>query len=95
MVKVLCLQPTMQAKYEEYFKQASRMEDDELAFYDEVDIKEFEFRDGKLCYPCPCGDSFEITAEELRNGEIIARCPSCSLIVNIIYEEEDIQKYLE
>jgi len=53
-------------------------------------------------YPCPCGDKFTITEvpsrvvfsfmvscgaqEELFDGEDVARCPSCSLIVRVIYD---------
>ena len=37
-------------------------------------------------YPCPCGDRFEITREMLADGEDVATCPSCSLIVKVIYD---------
>ncbi|CAI0406772.1 unnamed protein product [Linum tenue] len=40
-------------------------------------------------YPCPCGDLFQITKEDLRIGEEIARCPSCSLYITVIYNPED------
>ncbi|CAI0446910.1 unnamed protein product [Linum tenue] len=40
-------------------------------------------------YPCPCGDLFQITKEDLRLGEEIARCPSCSLYITVIYNPED------
>lgn len=42
-------------------------------------------------YPCPCGDLFKITKEELEDGEDIARCASCSLIVRVIYDEDDFE----
>jgi diphthamide biosynthesis protein 3 len=41
-------------------------------------------------YPCPCGDRFEINIEDLRDGEEIAICPSCSLQIRVIYEVEDL-----
>ncbi len=41
-------------------------------------------------YPCPCGDRFLITPEELEFGEEVATCPSCSLIVRVIYDEDSI-----
>jgi len=47
---------------------------------------------GGYTYPCPCGDVFQITTEELRDGEEIARCPSCSLIIRVIYDVEDFEK---
>jgi len=40
-------------------------------------------------YPCPCGDKFQISVDELMNGEEVARCPSCSLIIRVIYDPED------
>jgi len=63
------------------------------SFYDEVEIEDMEFdEDAKIYhYPCPCGDRFEITMEELLDGEDIARCPSCSLIVRVIYDPDDFQ----
>lgn len=37
-------------------------------------------------YPCPCGDKFEILIDDLRDGEEIAVCPSCSLMIRVIFE---------
>ena len=37
-------------------------------------------------YPCPCGDRFEISKAQLGNYEDIATCPSCSLIIRVIYD---------
>jgi ATP-dependent RNA circularization protein (DNA/RNA ligase family) len=36
---------------------------------------------------------FEITLEELEDGEDIANCPSCTLKVRVIYEPEVLEKY--
>ncbi|XP_065059416.1 diphthamide biosynthesis protein 3-like [Rhopilema esculentum] len=60
-------------------------------FHDEVEIEDFEFDEDTetYYYPCPCGDRFAITKEELENGEDVATCPSCSLIVRVIYDLED------
>ncbi|ODQ52202.1 zf-CSL-domain-containing protein [Saitoella complicata NRRL Y-17804] len=62
-----------------------------MSFYDEVEIEDMSFDPDtqKYTYPCPCGDRFEITVEELREGEDVARCPSCSLILRVVYDEED------
>ncbi|CAI7996092.1 DPH3 homolog [Geodia barretti] len=62
-------------------------------FHDEVEIEDFEFDDETRTYyyPCPCGDLFQITKEALENGEEIAECPSCSLILKVIYDPEDFQ----
>eukprot|EP01122_Echinamoeba_exundans_P017390 TRINITY_DN9158_c0_g1_i1.p2 TRINITY_DN9158_c0_g1~~TRINITY_DN9158_c0_g1_i1.p2 ORF type:complete len:100 (-),score=23.59 TRINITY_DN9158_c0_g1_i1:588-860(-) len=63
------------------------------AFYDEIEIEDFVFDEGKKAYtyPCPCGDKFVISKEDLMNGEEVARCPSCSLIIRVIYDPEDFQ----
>ena len=37
-------------------------------------------------YPCPCGDRFEISIADLRDKEDIAVCPSCSLMIRVIFE---------
>lgn len=61
--------------------------------YDEVEIEDMTW-DQKLqayTYMCPCGDLFQITKEELKAGEEIARCPSCSLYITVIYDAEDFQ----
>ncbi|XP_035684273.1 DPH3 homolog [Branchiostoma floridae] len=60
-------------------------------FHDEVEIEDFEYDEDeeKYYYPCPCGDRFEITKEDLMNGEDVATCPSCSLIVRVIYDLDD------
>lgn len=39
-------------------------------------------------YPIACTVSHQ---EDLENGEEIAECPSCSLIVKVIYNPEDFQ----
>ena len=43
-------------------------------------------------YPCPCGDQFQISIDDLRDGEEIAVCPSCSLQIRVIFDLEDLPK---
>jgi len=43
-------------------------------------------------YPCPCGDKFEISIEDMRDGEDIAVCPSCSLQIRVIFDQNDLPK---
>lgn len=43
-------------------------------------------------YPCPCGDRFEITIDALRDGEDIAVCPGCSLMIRVIFEVDDLEE---
>ncbi|KAL9644544.1 hypothetical protein ABK040_009408 [Willaertia magna] len=64
-----------------------------MAYYDEIEIEDMQFNEeeGFYFYPCPCGDIFQITLEELQNGDEIAHCPSCSLVVRVIYDPEDFQ----
>ncbi|KAF5280067.1 hypothetical protein FQR65_LT15104 [Abscondita terminalis] len=59
-------------------------------FHDEIEIEDFEYDEEEemYYYPCPCGDRFRISKEELLEGEEIAACPSCSLIVKVIYDLE-------
>jgi len=56
--------------------------------YDEIEIEDMTF-DSTLQiyhYPCPCGDRFEIGISDLRDGEDIAVCPSCSLMIRVVFE---------
>ncbi|XP_058510760.1 DPH3 homolog [Solea solea] len=59
-------------------------------FHDEIEIEDFEYDEDTETYyfPCPCGDRFAITKEDLQSGEDVASCPSCSLIVRVIYDED-------
>jgi diphthamide biosynthesis protein 3 len=63
-----------------------------MSIYEEVEIEDMEFDADKLLYtyPCPCGDRFRITLEELYDGEDIAKCPSCTLQVKVIFQLEDL-----
>ncbi|KAI9200427.1 hypothetical protein LWI28_007798 [Acer negundo] len=53
--------------------------------YDDVEIEDMEWNEElqSYTYPCPCGDLFQITKDDLRLGEEIARCPSCSLYITL------------
>ncbi|KAI0289005.1 hypothetical protein BC826DRAFT_643560 [Russula brevipes] len=58
------------------------------AYYDEIEIEDMAWDDekGVFHYPCPCGDRFEISRGQLANYEDVATCPSCSLIIRVIYD---------
>uniref|UniRef100_T1JJW1 Diphthamide biosynthesis protein 3 n=1 Tax=Strigamia maritima TaxID=126957 RepID=T1JJW1_STRMM len=60
-------------------------------YHDEIEIEDFEYDEETetYYYPCPCGDKFQVTKEELEAGEETATCPSCSLIIKVIYNPED------
>ena len=59
--------------------------------YDEIEIEDMDYDEDQhlYLYACPCGDLFQISVEELRDGEDIARCPSCSLVIRVIYSAGD------
>ncbi|KAL5514092.1 hypothetical protein ACEPAG_2853 [Sanghuangporus baumii] len=63
------------------------------AYYDEIEIEDMAWDEtkGVYHYPCPCGDRFEISSTQLANYEDIAMCPSCSLIIRVIYDPLDFQ----
>ena len=58
--------------------------------YDEIEIEDMVFdKDTEIyTYPCPCGDKFFISLEELLDGEEIANCPSCTLRIRVIFDED-------
>lgn len=59
-------------------------------YHDEVEIEDFEYdkEEEIYYYPCPCGDQFQISKADLIAGEEEATCPSCSLVVKVIYDKE-------
>mmetsp|Transcript_9217 Transcript_9217/g.13122 ORF Transcript_9217/g.13122 Transcript_9217/m.13122 type:complete len:93 (-) Transcript_9217:430-708(-) len=63
-----------------------------MSIYEEIEIEDMTYDETDMIYtyPCPCGDKFRITLEELWDGEDIATCPSCTLRIMVIYEEEDL-----
>ncbi|PLB54976.1 diphthamide biosynthesis protein 3 [Aspergillus steynii IBT 23096] len=68
------------------------MADDALSIYDEIEIEDMTFDPAIQIYhyPCPCGDRFEIAIDDLRDGEEIAVCPSCSLMIRVIFDPSDL-----
>jgi diphthamide biosynthesis protein 3 len=59
-----------------------------FSIYDEIEIEDMTY-DPTLQiyhYPCPCGDRFEIGIADLRDGEEIAVCPSCSLMIRVVFD---------
>jgi diphthamide biosynthesis protein 3 len=59
-----------------------------MSFYDEIEIEDMTFDPTLQLYhfPCPCGDRFEIALGDLRDGEDVAVCPSCSLMIKVIFD---------
>jgi diphthamide biosynthesis protein 3 len=65
------------------------MSDDEnLSIYDEIEIEDMTFDEAMQTYfyPCPCGDKFQIALDDLLDEQDIAVCPSCSLMIRVIFD---------
>jgi diphthamide biosynthesis protein 3 len=60
--------------------------------YDEIEIEDMTYDPKTLTfsYPCPCGDRFKVSLEDLWDGEDIADCNSCTLYIQVIYEKENL-----
>lgn len=59
-----------------------------MSYYDEIEIEDMTF-DPTLQiyhYPCPCGDRFEISLGDMRDGEDVGICPSCSLMIRVVFD---------
>ncbi|KAL2215923.1 diphthamide biosynthesis protein 3 [Thermoascus aurantiacus ATCC 26904] len=70
------------------------MADGNISIYDEIEIEDMTY-DPTLQiyhYPCPCGDRFEIAVADLRDGQDIAVCPSCSLMIRVIFDAADLPR---
>ena len=65
-----------------------------MPLYEEIEIEDmtFDAMTQTYTYPCPCGDKFKISLEDLWDGEDIADCQSCTLFISVIYEEENLPK---
>lgn len=76
---------------------------DEDNVYDTVEIEDMEYNeeDKVFLYQCPCGDKFRAELSFLRTefekdkekGFAIAFCPSCSLLLKVIYDGKALEKY--
>lgn len=66
-------------------------------YYEEVEIEDLDFDEKKqiYTYPCPCGDKFSIRLDELHDGEDVASCPSCTLRIKVIYDEDKLPEFKE
>jgi diphthamide biosynthesis protein 3 len=63
-----------------------------MSMYEEVPLAKMTFNEEEqlYTYSCPCGDVFEISLEELHDGEDVAPCPSCSLKIRVLFEESEL-----
>ncbi|RWA08298.1 hypothetical protein EKO27_g6810 [Xylaria grammica] len=68
-------------------------DEEEIAVYDEVEIEDMTFDETLQIfhYPCPCGDRFEIALADLQDESTdIAVCPSCSLMIRVIFDQDNL-----
>jgi diphthamide biosynthesis protein 3 len=63
-----------------------------MPLYEEIEIEDMIYDPETFAYsyPCPCGDKFKISLDDLWDGEDIADCQSCTLYISVIYEEKDL-----
>lgn len=68
-----------------------------MSFYDQIEIEDmvFDATTQMFSYPCPCGDKFQVFIDDLKDGEDVAVCPSCSLMIQVIFDPEDLDVYYE
>mmetsp|Transcript_3644 Transcript_3644/g.4564 ORF Transcript_3644/g.4564 Transcript_3644/m.4564 type:complete len:129 (-) Transcript_3644:380-766(-) len=61
-----------------------------MGSYDDVDLIDMNFdaAEETYSYPCPCGDNFYISVDDLLNMEDVAPCPSCSLLLTVVYDPD-------
>ena len=68
-----------------------------MNFETDVESEQLVFR-----YSCPCGDRFLITLEQLyknrftfeQRDQCIAICPSCSLKIKVIFDQESLLDFI-
>ncbi len=65
-----------------------------MYYYDEIPLHKMELARGKLLYPCPCGDTFELSIDDLLAGSEKAECPTCSLAIRVLYTAEERDQFL-
>lgn len=68
-----------------------------MSTYDQVEIEDMTFDPDTqiFSYPCPCGDKFQIFIDDMFDGEDVAVCPSCSLMIQVIFEKDDLVSYYD
>lgn len=75
----------------------AKMSDDEnISIYDEIEIEDMTFDEAMQVYhyPCPCGDKFQIALDDLLDEQDIAVCPSCSLMIRVIFDLVSLRIFL-
>ena len=65
-----------------------------MSEYDNIDLLDMAYSEEQeeYLYACPCGDNFFITLDDLFDGEETATCPSCSLVLHVKYDIDEVEK---
>jgi len=68
-----------------------------MSYYDQIEIEDMTFDPTTqlFTYPCPCGDRFQVFIDDLQDGDDVAVCPSCSLMIQVIFEQEDLKEFYD
>ena len=77
--------------------------EDEDNVYDTVEIEDMDYDEENkvFLYQCPCGDKFRAELSFLKSeyekdkdrGYAIAFCPSCSLLLKVIYDGKFLESF--
>eukprot|EP00947_MAST-08B_sp_MAST-8B-sp1_P001911 g1911.t1 len=80
--------PAARRKYDAELA-AAEMKDGHV--HDTIDLDDMTYVEEMDAYegPCRCGDLLRVTTSQLELGEDLMECPSCSLQVQVLYEEEE------
>lgn len=78
------------ARRAEYDEALRRRDEADAAVWREVDLDDMDEDEeaGVFSLPCRCGARFEAPEERLAAGYDTFECPSCSLRVRVLFEEE-------
>jgi hypothetical protein len=53
--------------------------------YDEIEIDDMDFEEGKFYYPCPCGDKFQITLVSILREVLVWNATNRNKILDFMH----------
>ncbi|OQS05906.1 hypothetical protein THRCLA_20501 [Thraustotheca clavata] len=62
----------------------------EVRISDEIDLDDMTYIENEetYSYSCRCGDSYNITVDELEEGMDVVPCDGCSLNIRVVYRQQ-------